>query len=67
MERDKYYARGTIKQEVIVQQNGIVTVYSPELRAGLRVEVIVILKESPMSRARSTVSKIGFLKHRFAA
>jgi len=46
---------GTIKQEVTIQQNGIVTVYSPELRAGLRAEVIVILKESPMSRARSTV------------
>ena len=46
---------GTIRQEVTVQQNGIVTVYSPELRAGLRAEVIVILKESPMSQPQPTV------------
>ncbi|OQY44269.1 MAG: hypothetical protein DRR08_32000 [Candidatus Parabeggiatoa sp. nov. 2] len=45
---------GAIKQKMTVQQNGFITVRSPELRAGLSAEVIVIFKEnadSPQSDA----------------
>ncbi|EDN70200.1 conserved hypothetical protein [Beggiatoa sp. PS] len=43
-----------IKQEVTVLSNGVVPFRSPELQAGSRVEVIVIIKEkSPHSQNKN--------------
>jgi hypothetical protein len=52
---DKNTMLKAIKQEVTVLPNGVVPFRSPELRAGSRVEVIVLLKETspPPPRKRS--------------
>jgi hypothetical protein len=57
-----------IKQEVTVLPNGVVPFRSPELRAGSRVEVIVLLKETSPSppRKRSLLSFMGKGKGAFA-
>jgi hypothetical protein len=40
-----------IRQEVTVQQNGIIEVRSPELRTGDEAEVIVLIKPAPRLEA----------------
>jgi hypothetical protein len=49
-----------IKQETTVLPNGVVPFRSPELKAGSRVEVIVILKEEPpLPQKKNMLSFMG--------
>jgi len=55
-----------IKQQVTVQPDGIIKFSSPELKPGIRAEVIVIIKEYPDISPQGLLSFMGKGKGAFA-
>ena len=51
-----------IRQIVTIQSPGKVEVRSPELRAGARAEVIVLIEEAECSAARSPIEALDALQ-----
>lgn len=56
-----------IKKEVTVQSGGLIEIRSPELKAGMRAEVIVILEEARQPQRRLLRNIIGTGKGSFSS
>ena len=56
-----------IRQQVTVQDGGVIEIRSPELTAGTRAEVIVLVEDSQPPRKRLLRSIIGTGKGGFAS
>ncbi len=48
-----------IKQEMLIQKNGVIEIRSPELKPGMYAEIVILLKHTGQSETNPLSSMIG--------